>query len=264
MCELLGMTANVPTDICFSFTGLIQRSGVTGQHCDGWGITFYEGKGTRTFKDTTPGVQSEVAKLVEHYPIKSCLVISHIRKANRGKVCLENTHPFDRELWGENWTYAHNGQLRSIKQQATKCYYPIGTTDSEHAFCLLLDRLRTKYRKSPKRNRLFWFFMEKQLKEFSKTGVFNVLISDAKYLYAYSSKSLYWITRKAPFGKARLIDKEMTIDFNKVTSNKDIVTVIATQPLTDNESWHKIQKNTLYVFCKGLLVHPSIKSYKDA
>ncbi len=25
MCELLGMSANVPTDICFSFAGLIQR-----------------------------------------------------------------------------------------------------------------------------------------------------------------------------------------------------------------------------------------------
>ena len=23
MCELLGMSANVPTDICFSFTGLV-------------------------------------------------------------------------------------------------------------------------------------------------------------------------------------------------------------------------------------------------
>ncbi len=30
MCELLGMSANVPTDICFSFTGLMQRGGNTG------------------------------------------------------------------------------------------------------------------------------------------------------------------------------------------------------------------------------------------
>jgi len=45
MCELLGMSANVPTDICFSFTGLVQRGGGTGPHKDGWGITFYEGKG---------------------------------------------------------------------------------------------------------------------------------------------------------------------------------------------------------------------------
>ena len=28
MCELLGMSANVPTDICFSFTGLVQRGPV--------------------------------------------------------------------------------------------------------------------------------------------------------------------------------------------------------------------------------------------
>ena len=49
MCELLGMSANVPTDICFSFTGLVQRGGGTGPHKDGWGITFYEGKGCRTF-----------------------------------------------------------------------------------------------------------------------------------------------------------------------------------------------------------------------
>lgn len=33
MCELLGMSANVPTDICLSFTGLIQRG--TGPHKDG-------------------------------------------------------------------------------------------------------------------------------------------------------------------------------------------------------------------------------------
>ncbi len=32
MCELLGMSANVPTDICFSFTGLVQRGGGTGPH----------------------------------------------------------------------------------------------------------------------------------------------------------------------------------------------------------------------------------------
>ena len=35
MCELLGMSANVPTDICFSFTGLVQRGGGTGPHKDG-------------------------------------------------------------------------------------------------------------------------------------------------------------------------------------------------------------------------------------
>ena len=45
MCQLLGMNCNVPTDICFSFTGFQARGGGTDFHADGWGIAFFEGKG---------------------------------------------------------------------------------------------------------------------------------------------------------------------------------------------------------------------------
>ncbi|HBX39953.1 MAG TPA: class II glutamine amidotransferase, partial [Marinobacter adhaerens] len=51
MCELLAMSANTPTDLCFSFTGLTRRGGQTGPHKDGWGVAFYEGKGVRAFHD---------------------------------------------------------------------------------------------------------------------------------------------------------------------------------------------------------------------
>lgn len=40
MCELLGMSANVPTDINFSLKIVLPRGGKTGPHKDGWGITF--------------------------------------------------------------------------------------------------------------------------------------------------------------------------------------------------------------------------------
>ncbi|MDC1510240.1 class II glutamine amidotransferase, partial [Oceanospirillaceae bacterium] len=92
MCELLGMSANVPTDICFSFTGLMQRGGGCGPHRDGWGIAFYVGKGCRTFHDPKPSADSEVARLVQRHSMKSHIVISHIRQANVGNICLENTH----------------------------------------------------------------------------------------------------------------------------------------------------------------------------
>ncbi|MCW9044866.1 MAG: class II glutamine amidotransferase, partial [Alphaproteobacteria bacterium] len=91
MCELLGLNANVPTDICFSFSGLMERGGRTGPHKDGWGIAFYEGKGCRTFHDPLASADSEVAKLVKGYPIKSLNVVCHIRQATHGRVCLENT-----------------------------------------------------------------------------------------------------------------------------------------------------------------------------
>ena len=152
MCELLGMSANVPTDICFSFAGLTQRGGLTGPHGDGWGIAFYEGKGCRTFHDVAPSADSEIAKLLRNYPIKSKVVISHIRRANRGRVCLENTHPFSRELWGQRWVFAHNGQIRGIKNNPLEFYAPIGTTDSERAFCWVLDQVRQQFARRP-RNR---------------------------------------------------------------------------------------------------------------
>ena len=71
LCELLGMNANVPTDICFSFAGLMRRGGATGPHRDGWGIALYEGKGCRTFHDPKPSAHSEIARFIREYPIKS-------------------------------------------------------------------------------------------------------------------------------------------------------------------------------------------------
>ena len=69
MCELLGMNCNVPTDIRFSFSGLIQRGGRTGPHRDGWGIAFYEGRGCRTFHDPLPGCESKIAELVRTHMV---------------------------------------------------------------------------------------------------------------------------------------------------------------------------------------------------
>jgi glutamine amidotransferase len=102
------MNANTPTDVMFSFTGLACRAE---EHKDGFGIGFFEDKGVRLFVDHHSARQSPVAELVKGYPIHSENVIAHIRKATQGRVALENTHPFQRELWGRYWVFAHNGNL---------------------------------------------------------------------------------------------------------------------------------------------------------
>ncbi|MCS3902312.1 glutamine amidotransferase [Methylohalomonas lacus] len=254
MCELLGMSANTPTDICFSFAGLMRRGGRTGPHRDGWGIAFYEGNGSRVFHDPLASAESEIARLISEYSIKSRIVISHIRQANRGRVCLENTHPFTRELWGRSWTFAHNGQLRGIKQYPLRHYRPIGTTDSEYAFCLMLDRIRRRFPQAPRSSRQLRQYIGKLATELGKLGIFNFLLSDSRDLFAYCSTSLCWITRRAPFGPARLIDEDMTVDFKEETTPNDIVTVIATRPLTNNEDWNIMQPGELTVFRQGLPV----------
>ena len=48
MCQLLGMNANTPTDVMFSFAGLATRAD---EHKDGFGIAFFEDRGVRLFVD---------------------------------------------------------------------------------------------------------------------------------------------------------------------------------------------------------------------
>ena len=252
MCELLAMSANVPTDICFSFSGLMQRGGNTGPHKDGWGITFYEGKGCRSFKDPLPSAQSPIAKLVTEYPIKSEAVICHIRQANSGGICLENTHPFTRQMWGKNWTYAHNGQLKGYQLALPiKYHLPIGTTDSEHAFCWILDQLHIKFAENEPSHEALFNFIASLSEQINQLGVANLIISNGECLFSFCSTKLQWITRRAPFGEASLIDAEMVVDFHQETTANDIVTVIATQPLTDDEAWQKMSPGQWQVFCSG-------------
>src|SRR3954465_5824424 len=145
MCQLLGMNCNVPTDICFSFAGFHRRGGSTDNHADGWGIAFFEGRGCRMFLDSKAAVESPIPELVRGYPIRSTNVVAHIRRATKGVVALENTHPFIRELWGRYWIFAHNGTLENFAPGLAGFYRPVGTTDSERAFCYMLEQLRERF-----------------------------------------------------------------------------------------------------------------------
>lgn len=253
MCELLGMSANVPTDICFSFTGLMQRGGRTGPHRDGWGVAFYEGKGLRTFHDPEPSVDSRIARLIAEHPIKSRVAISHIRQANVGAVCLENTHPFQAELWGSKWCFAHNGQLDlGIFRWPLGHYRPVGTTDSEFAFCWLLGQIRDEFPDRPADLSGVIDFLHARCETLRGLGVFNVLLSESTHLLAYCSTRLAWLTRRSPFGEARLSDCEVAINFEAVTTPNDVATVVATQPLTCNELWNHLRPGELVAFHDGL------------
>jgi glutamine amidotransferase len=70
-------------------------------------------------------------------------------------------------------------------------------------------------------------------------GVFNCLLSDGDWLFSFCSTKLARITRRAPFGPAQLKDADVRVDFQAETTPADVVTVLATEPLTDNECWNR-------------------------
>jgi len=251
MCQLLGMNCNVPTDICFSFKGFATRGGKTDHHKDGWGIAFFEGSGCRLFLDNKPSFESPVADLVLNYPIRSTNVIAHIRKASVGPVSIENCHPFQRELWGKYWVFAHNGDVPHVEKYTSGFYKPVGQTDSEKAFCIILETLRARFPKGKPALEKLRAALEEITHKLTEDGVFNYLLSDGEDFFAHCSTNLCYIVRRAPFAAAHLVDQDVTVDFKELTTQNDRVTVIATKPLTDNETWTQMKPGELIAFRDG-------------
>jgi len=254
MCELLGMECNLPTDIVFSFTGFALRGGKTGPHADGWGLALYEGKFARSFLEPVPACDSAMAEFIRKNPIKTLLAVAHVRKKTRGRPAIENTHPFKRVLWGRDWVFAHNGTLPRIKKRPLRIEEPVGDTDSEHAFCWMIEQLRTAFPGGyPKNPRRLWQLVAKLGAELGAEGKFNFLLADGQHLYARCGTQLCYIIRESPFGRATLRDAEIQIDFSAVTTAEDRIAVVATEPLTRDETWQIGQPGSLWVFDRGAL-----------
>ena len=251
MCQLLGMNCNVPTDIVFSFTGFATRGGGTDTHHDGWGIAFFEGAGVRHFVDHEAAVASPIAQLIKRLPIKSTNVIAHIRKATQGRVALENCHPFVRELWGRYWVFAHNGDLKNFAPVLDGPYRPVGTTDSEQAFCYLLQQLRRRFGDQPPAASLLRPALEELFAEIAAFGTFNLMLSNGTALYAHCSTALHYLVRQHPFARARLADDDLSVDFSQVTTPRDRVAIIVTEPLTADETWTAFAGGETKLFIDG-------------
>ena len=168
-----------------------------------------------------------------------------------GEVALENTHPFTRELWGRNWTYAHNGQLTGYKSLETGNFRPVGETDSEKPFAgcrMLFDGAPSAH---PGNMAAVVKYIATLATELREKGVFNMLLSDGRYVMAFCSTNLFWITRRAPFGVATPFDQDVEIDFQERDTPNDVVTVTAAQPLTGNETGQKIMPASGCYFVRG-------------
>ena len=247
MCQLLGMNCNTPTDILFSFTGFSTRAV---EHKDGFGVAFFEGRGVRCFVDAQSARTSPVAEMVRRYPIKSDNVIAHIRKATQGRVALENTHPFVRELWGRYWVFAHNGDLQRFAPRLHAAYRTVGDTDSERAFCWLLQELNKSHASMPGIEELTRTLGE-LVPRIAAHGTFNFMLSNGEALWTHCATHLHYLVRQHPFASAVLQDEDLRVNFADVTTPADRVAIVVTEPLTRDEAWTPLPPGALRVFVDG-------------
>jgi glutamine amidotransferase len=241
MCELFGMSARYPTDVNHSLALLRPRGGEIGPHADGWGVAFYEGRAARIFKEPTPAAESRCLAFIAENDYQSSIVIGHIRKANPANIgrTAANTHPFSRELGGRSWVFAHNGKLPGIREDprfALDRFQPIGATDSEHAFCFLLNAITETGNRDKISEKELILMLNDPVQALEQLGEFNFLMSDGVHLIAFASTKLCYVQRNCMEHDCR-----------------QRVMLLATTPLTA-EVWSPLIDGTLYVFAHGELL----------
>ena len=262
MCQLLGMNSHLPASLTLSFTGFSQRGGCTDHHTDGWGIAFFEadgltpGKAARHFVDKESAATSPIARMLRSYPIKSHNVVAHVRKATEGAVALENCHPFVRELWGRYWVFAHNGDLKNYHPHLHGAFKPVGDTDSERAFCWLLQELNKSHAGMPSIAELSHTLAElvppkRVLAPMAEHGTFNFLLSNVQALWAHASTKLHYVQRQHPFMHVQLTDDDVNVDLSELNCPEDRLVIVVTEPLTVNENWVAMAPGEFKVFVDG-------------
>jgi glutamine amidotransferase len=254
MCELLGMCFSKPVTPSISFTGFRQRGE---QHPDGWGLAFYPDESVQVIKEPVKAGSSALSAFLKDYAgVSSKIIIAHVRKASVGSNFHKNTHPFQREVDGKDYVMAHNGTLKDFKDGLALTYFhPVGETDSEQAFCYLMDRILKNRIREWKKADFEWLLGA--IGKVNKYGTFNCLFSNGQCLFAYRDKDgkrdLNFVKRTPPYGKIKLLDKDFEIDLGKDKDQQKQGYIIATCPLT-NEKWESFGTGELIVFRDGEIV----------
>ncbi len=253
MCELLALSFNRPVRPSLSFRGF-QHRGDYNPH--GWGLACYPDKSAHIFKEPVRARASGLAQFLRNYPpLRSRIFIAHVRYMSCGEPCFANTHPFSRELRGEDIVFAHNGTLCGRLVPVPGPYAPIGGTDSERAFCAVLNWITAEQVDLRNFERL-----HTKLSELNEQGSLNVLFSNGVCLYAYHDargyKGLHLLRREAPFERVRLNDEDWEGELRGEKGADERGYLIASAPLTD-ENWRPFEPGSLLVFENGEQIYNS-------
>jgi predicted glutamine amidotransferase len=213
MCRVFGCVAAEPVSIRHELleaeNPIIRQSE---DHDSGWGMAVYERPGSDVNLLRFPEAAYNDGSFVGATAMRGRIFNVHVRRATMGGLSLVNTHPF---CLG-TYSLCHNGTIvRYPLLLEPGVPRPIGDTDSEHFFNLLMSQydpaqpvecLRRAVRITVER---------------SPFSGLNILFSDGERLFAYrlGRFDLHWLNRPGQL-------------------------LVASEKVTD-ERWHSVQQDVV-------------------
>ena len=225
MCRVFGCVAAQPVSIEHELleaeNPLIRQSE---EHDSGWGMAVYERPDASDLKLVRfPEAAHRDGAFHQAKAMRGRIFNVHVRRATMGGLSLVNTHPF---CLG-TYSFGHNGTIvrypRLLDDGVSR---PVGDTDSEHFFNLLMSEYDPATPAECLRHAV------RTTVERSPFSGLNFLFSDGQRLYAYRLGlfDLHWLARPGQL-------------------------LVASEKVTD-EAWHSVQQDVLLVLDPDDLEEP--------
>lgn len=232
----------------------------------------------------------------DNHSIHSKIILNHIRYMAGGEQKYENTHPFVRELFGQDWALIHNGARgidnffgSYLEQNPQIDFVPLGTTGSEKALCIILNEIKKRVpsRISTAQNggnlRVYTDYEFSEVEQvvyetcvdIQESGAnLNILLSNGDHLIAFHSgyNKLHYTIRdgsRLDPGKIKLTArarnyfesiKQLPTGLTKQANEKAVI--VATEILTDGEDWRSFHKGEFLVIRDGEIVSRRLNGSK--
>ncbi len=243
------MSARHPTSIHASLGMLARHGGGTGPHRDGWGVAYTHDGDVFVVREPDAAYGSELLEFLQRRDPRSNLVIAHVRRATQGERLLRNTQPFTRELGGRMHVFAHNGMVTGIETDRrfrARWTRPVGDTDSEYAFCALIDHMRPLWdnRVPSLHERLDE--IATFAAELRTLGPANFLYSDGELTFAHGHR------RRSDAGVIEPPGLHVLCR-SCVEHGAQEVALVASVPLT-NEPWRPLAEGEVIVLREGRVI----------
>lgn len=228
----------------------------------GWGLGWYPGNQSSTMVIKDPDARATQVftdSLTDWSNFRSNVFFCKIRGAESGYNQSE-AQPFSRSFAGADWLFMHNGDLD--KTELTKVYQgdsrllePVGTTDSELAFCNLLARMEQHGARSLSEVNpaeiLTWF------QRFDQFGSADMYFTDGQTICCFhgsqSPKSLYYSRLIPPNNLQSLSSSSVSVVVDNPHDTFRTALVVSST-LFSSGKWTKMQPGQMIMANRGKIV----------
>ena len=263
--RLLAMSFDGPASPSITLKGPSTTATDTRDMPYGWGLAWYPGQGSAALvvKDPTSIGDNAMTRMLRDWErFESTVFVCHLRGAAR-TLADQDTHPFCRSHGRCDWVLAHNGDLfvdltTALPLGDDPVFEPVGRTDSEHAFCWLLESIRQ--RRARRLVEVGWEALGELFAHLDTLGTANFLLTDGVDVAAYSDgegyNPLHWARFVPPNPTPRLESEDIVVDLDDASDRSRSMALVATRPMSA-QGWQPMRPGQLLVLRRGAVIHDS-------